>query len=273
MVDAEAIHLSLILPVFNGADWIADNVRSVCECLERLEQPFELIVVCDGDDDLESREVLALAVQDTRVRVFHYPQNQGKGFAVSFGVAQARGRLIGWLDADLDIHPEAIVEAARCFEGAEIDAAIGSKRHERSLVDYPLLRRRYSWCYQQLVRALFRLDVRDTQVGAKVFRREMLSTVTPLLLVKQHAFDLEVLAVGAQFGFDRVVEVPVRLEYRFSGTSVNWRAVRNMVLDTLAIGYRLHIRHFYARRFATLVRQRAAAERRRAGASHLRAVA
>ena len=59
--------------------------------------------------------------------------------------------------------------------------------------------------------SLFRLNVRDTQVGAKVFRREMLSTVTPLLVVKRWAFDLEVLAVGAEFGFDRVVEVPVQL--------------------------------------------------------------
>ena len=47
------------------------------------------------------------------------------------------------------------------------------------------MRRLYSWGYQLLVRTLFRLNVRDTQVGAKVFRREMLTTVTPLLLVKQ----------------------------------------------------------------------------------------
>jgi glycosyltransferase involved in cell wall biosynthesis len=273
VVEPAEVHLSLILPVVGGADWIADNVRTVAARLEALERPFELIVVCDGDDDLGSREALALAAQDARVRVFHYPQNQGKGFAVSLGVAQARGRLIGWLDADLDIDPEAIVCAAERFDDDEIDAAIGSKRHQSSVVDYPLLRRRYSWCYQQLVRALFRLDVRDTQVGAKVFRREMLSTVTPLLLVKQHAFDLEVLAVGARFGFDRVVEVPVRLEYRFSGTSINWRAVRNMVLDTLAIGYRLHIRHWYQRRFAALVRARARAERRQERGGHLKAVA
>lgn len=257
------VRLSVILPVHRGAEWIGENLRTVAECLSLPERGFELIVVCDGDDDEASREASAVAADDPRIRVFHYPQNQGKGFAVSFGVAQARGELIGWLDADLDIDPEVILRAEAAFTDAEIDAAIGSKRHKDSAVDYPAARRFYSFGYQLLVRSLFGLNVRDTQVGAKLFTREMLGTVTPLLLCKQHAFDLEVLAVAAEFGFDRVVEVPVALAYRFSGTSINWRAVGNIALDTLAIGYRLHFRHWYAKRFADQVRrQRTVAGRR-----------
>jgi glycosyltransferase involved in cell wall biosynthesis len=262
VVDGD-LQLSLILPVFRGARWIEQNLRTVLGALEQLQGGFELIVVCDGDDDFASEAARRVATTDERVKVFHYPQNQGKGFAVSFGVAQSEGRLIGWLDADLDIDPEVIIQAVHCFEHAQIDAAIGSKRHEASRVFYPAVRRCYSWGYQLLVRLLFRLDVRDTQVGAKVFRRDMLTTVTPLLLVKRWAFDLEVLAVGAEFGFDRIVEVPVQLGYRFSGTSINWRAVRNMLLDTLAIGYRLHVRHWYAKRFASLQRERATLEQQR----------
>ncbi len=256
----ESPALSLILPVYRGAGWIEDNIRTVLRTLGSVPGGVELIVVCDGDDDLASDAAQRVADEDDRVRVFRYPQNQGKGFAISFGVGQSRGALIGWLDADLDIDPEMIARAVAEFDRAPIDAAIGSKRHGGSSVQYPTIRRVYSWGYQMLVRALFRLDVRDTQVGAKVFRREMLTTVTPLLLVKRYAFDLEVLAVGAEFGFDRVVEVPVDLAYRFSGTSINLGAVRNMLLDTLAIGYRLHLRHWYARRFAEVQRARAASQ-------------
>jgi glycosyltransferase involved in cell wall biosynthesis len=245
-----------------GAGWIEENLRTVLAQVEEIGRPFEVIVVCDGDHDLASQAALLVAHVDPRVRVFQYPQNQGKGFALSFGVAQARGRLIGWLDADLDIHPRAIVMAVRAFDAGEIDAAIGCKRHDDSTVDYPPIRRFYSWGFQLLVRLLFRLDVRDTQVGAKVFRREMLTTVTPLLLVKRYAFDLEVLAVGAEFGFDRIAEVPVCLAYRFTGTGISWRAVRNMLIDTLAIGYRIHLRHWYAKRFADLQRRCAAAPQR-----------
>ena len=133
---------------------------------------------------------------------------------------------------------------------------IGSKRHPRSRVGYPRIRRIYSWGFQMLVRMLFRINVRDTQVGAKVFRRELLDTVAPLLLVKRYAFDVEVLAVGAEFGFDRIEEAPIDLSYRFTGSGINRAAVWCMFVDTLAIAYRIHMRHWYVRQFAAQQRSR-----------------
>jgi glycosyltransferase involved in cell wall biosynthesis len=250
--------LTLIVPTHNGAAYIAPNLRDIALALEALEMPFELVLVCDGSSD--GTAAAAESVGDNRVRVLRYEQNRGKGYAICFGVTQARGRLVGWLDADLDIDPEAIVTAVRRLQAESLDAAIGSKRHPQSQVDYPLARRFFSLGFQLLVRLLFRVNVRDTQVGAKLFRREMLDTVVPLLLIKQYAFDLEVLAVGAEFGFDRVEEIPVRIGYKFTGTGVNREAVQRMFLDTLAIAYRIHLRHWYVRRFAALQRERSDAQ-------------
>lgn len=251
---SEQVHLSLVLPVLNGADYIAENVVRVCRTLERLERPFEVIVVCDGstDDTAERAE----AVDEDRVSVLRYAENAGKGHAVLFGLARSRGRLVGWLDADLDVAPEVILTASARFARGPVDAVIGSKRHPDSSVVYPPIRRVYSFGFQLLVKAVFRVSARDTQVGAKLFRREMIETIAPLLLVKRWAFDLEVLAVGAEFGFDRIEEVPIVLGHRFSGSAVNWRAVQRMVIDTLAIAYRIHIRHWYVRRFAAVERHR-----------------
>jgi dolichol-phosphate mannosyltransferase len=249
-----ATYLSLIIPVFNGEAFVTDNIRRIIRALEPLDEPFELIVVCDGcQDDTEAR---ARSVRDERVRVLAYNVNVGKGHAITHGLAAARGRLVGWLDADLDIDPVVILRSVERFRQSPIDAAIGSKRHPESNVAYPTLRRVYSWGFQRVVAASFRFNARDTQVGAKVFRREMIDVVRPLLLIKRYAFDLEVLAVGAEFGFDRVEEIPIDLDYRFSGTQINWRAVYRMLLDTMAIAYRIHIRHWYVRRFASLERHR-----------------
>ncbi len=249
------VSLTLIVPTYNGRAYIAENVHKIVAALEALGEPFEVLVVCDGSTD-GTASVANSSSEDPRVRVLHYSQNHGKGHAICFGIAHARGLLVGWLDADLDIHPEAIVHAARRFKLAPIDAVIGSKRHTDSEVYYPLIRRFFSWGFQLLVRLLFRVSVRDTQVGAKLFRREMLETVAPLLLIKQYAFDLELLAVGAEFGFDRIEEMPVRLDYKFTGSGINTQAVRRMFLDTLAIAYRIHLRHWYVRQFAALQRER-----------------
>jgi glycosyltransferase involved in cell wall biosynthesis len=247
--------LSLVLPVFNGGGYIAGTVAETCAALEALDAPFEVIVVCDGSTDDTAAQ--ARLVGDERVRVLDYQLNTGKGHAILHGLEQARGRLVGWLDADLDVHPGVIVDAAARFGGPDpVDAVIGSKRHGDSTVSYPAIRRLYSWGFQLLVRLLFRVNARDTQVGAKLFRREMIDTIGPLLLVKRWAFDLEVLAVGAEFGFDRIAEAPIELHYRFTGTSIDWRAVRHMLQDTLAIAYRIHIRHYYVRRFASVERAR-----------------
>jgi dolichol-phosphate mannosyltransferase len=240
--------------VYNGADVIAESVARILEVLERSDRTFELIVVSDGSTDGTADAVESLG--HTHVRLLQYPHNNGKGFALAHGIARARGRYVGWIDADLDIEPDVLLAAIEILEGRRFDAAIASKRHPESDVVYPRVRRIYSWCYQMLVRILFRVRARDTQVGAKLFRREMLETVGPLLLVKRYAFDLEVLAVGADFGFDRIQEVPVSIHHRFKATGIGWGAVVNMLVDTLAVAYRIHIRHWYVRRYASLQRHR-----------------
>ena len=129
-----------------------------------------------------------------------------------------------------------------------LDFAIGSKRHPDSQVVYPRSRRLASWGYQQMNRVLFRLDVRDTQVGLKVFSRDVADNVVPLLLVKQFAFDLELLAVARAFGYRRVRELPVRLDYRFTGSEVRSKTVARALWDTAAVFYRLRILRTYQRR-------------------------
>lgn len=250
--------VSIVVPVYNGGAFIAESLNVMIGTLERLDQPFELLVVSDGSRDDTAAQ--ARLVDDPRVIVLEYPDNQGKGHAISHGLARARGALIGWLDADLDLHPDVILDAVQVFDaaGTSVDAVIGSKRHPRSSVAYPVRRRILSWGFHMLVRMLFRIRVRDTQVGAKLLRRELVETVRPLLLIKRYAFDLEVLAVGAEFGFDRIVETPVKLSYQFTGSGIDVPAVHRMFIDTLAIAYRIHIRHWYVRRFAALQRDRAA---------------
>ena len=73
--------------------------------------------------------------------------------------------------------------------------------------------------------------------------------VLRVALVKRFAFDLELLALATRFGFKRIIEAPVQIDYHFTSTT-NPRAVFRVLWDTLAIFYRLRIRRWYDRRDA-----------------------
>ena len=243
--------LSVVVPVYNLAGAIADNVRTIRERVEgALGEPIELIVVSDGSSDSSEERVLESG--DAVARVIHYDRNLGKGYAVKAGALEASGRFVSYVDADLDLDPGALADFLRLAERESLDIVIGSKRHPGSVVSYPRSRRVGSWLYQKVVRVLFRLDVRDTQVGLKLFRREVAEQVLPLLLVKQFAFDLEFLAVARSVGFDRIREQPITLQYRFTGSGVRSPAVLLALVDTAAIFYRLRIARYYKRKRALL---------------------
>jgi len=236
------------VPVYNGGEGIVENVdeirRAVCE--QVAADDLELIVVSDGS--IDGTEERLLESRSDRLRVIHYDRNLGKGYAVKAGALASRGAWVALVDADLDLDPHAVTDYLEVAEREQLDFAIGSKRHPDSIVRYPRSRRIASRLYQSLNRILFRLDVRDTQVGLKVFNGGVVDDVVPLLLVKRFAFDLELLAVATALGHDRIRELPVRLEYRFSGSALGSRAVLRALWDTAAIFYRLRILRTYQRK-------------------------
>ena len=117
--------------------------------------------------------------------------------------------------------------------------------HPESKVDYPAIRRVYSWGYYILLLILFRLNVRDTQTGLKLFKAEVLKPVMRQILVKRFAFDIEVLAIINARGY-KITSAPIEVVFhRASFGRIGYQDIRNMFVDTLAIFYRLHILHYY----------------------------
>jgi glycosyltransferase involved in cell wall biosynthesis len=245
--------LTIVVPVYNGGDEVVENVQVIRQAAARglPGADVELVVVSDGSIDRTAEQLLG-ARAGSGIRVIHYDRNLGKGYAVKTGALASHGEWVALVDADLDVDPADVATYVETARRERLDFALGSKRHPDSVVHYPLSRRLASRCYQTLNRLLFRLDVRDTQVGLKVFNRRVVEDVFPLLLVKRFAFDLELIAVASALGHGRIRELPVRLEYRFSGSQLRSRAVARALLDTLAIFYRLRILRTYQRKRSLL---------------------
>ncbi|OGC60772.1 hypothetical protein A3K34_03080 [candidate division WWE3 bacterium RIFOXYC1_FULL_40_10] len=211
---------------------------------------YEIIVVVDGNVDNTLSE--AKKVKNDKVIVVGYNTNRGKGYAVRYGMARASGDYIAFIDSGFDINPNGISMVLEHMIWYQADIIVASKRHPASKVKLTPMRKLYSWGYHALTKALFSLKVRDTQAGLKVFKREVLEKVLPRLIVKAFAFDIELLAVAQRLGFKRIYEAPVELELDIRENSKFNQAVlifnpsvRQMIKDTLAVFYRLHILHYY----------------------------
>ncbi|MFY9737442.1 MAG: glycosyltransferase family 2 protein, partial [Candidatus Cybelea sp.] len=237
--------LSILMPAYNEAQSIAENVCETVETMRGLGIDFEIVVVDDGSlDGTHTAAIDALRAWPECVRIVRCRRNKGKGNALICGTAYSKGEYVAFLDADMDLHPEQLENFFTIMNSRSADVVIGSKFHPQSKVDYPRLRRIYSFFYFMLVRSLFGLPVRDTQTGIKLFKREVLEKVLPRVLVKRFAFDLELLANVHHFGY-RIVEAPVVVNFNRVCSRLRLPAVWNVFVDTLAIFYRMRILRYY----------------------------
>ena len=242
MLPTASLDVSIVVPYYNPGGRLRTTVEDMVRVLDASGMTFEIITVSDGSTD--GSPFTLDGFPESVVRRVSFARNTGKGHALRAGLGLGRGRYLGFIDADGDISPELLAPFVSIMQSQQPDIIIGSKRHPASSVHYPPLRRLYSWGYQTLIALLFRLHVKDTQVGIKLVDRRVIADVLPLLRESRFALDLELLVLADRLGYSRIVEAPVRIEERFSST-ISLKAVWLLLVDTLGLFFRYSVRHEY----------------------------
>ncbi len=238
--------ISIVIPAYKQDETIVRDLLRIEQVLSELRYGFEIVVVVDGMQDKTFER--AKKIKSKNIRVYGYETNKGKGYAVRYGMVRSRGSIIAFIDSGMDINPNGLSMLLEHFEWYNADIIVGSKRHPASKINYPQERRLVSFLSQIFIRVLFGLSVRDTQVGLKFFRREVVENVMPRLLVKKFAFDIEILVVAHHLGYKRIFEAPINLTLNFSESIVSQHLFKILLYtlwDTLAIFYRLKIKRYY----------------------------
>lgn len=237
--------LSLVLPAYKQENTIVKDIDTITGALTSAKIEHELIVVVDGFEDKTYQKVNKLNRKN--LVLIGYKINQGKGFAVKKGVEKANGDIIGFIDAGMDLDPKEITLMLDIMDWNKADIVIGSKLHPDSKVEYPVSRRILSWGYRSIVRFLFDLNVKDTQVGLKIFRKPVAKKVFKRIVENGFVFDVEVLAIAGMLGYNKIYEAPIRLKFRQGSiaSSNYWKHVMLFLISTFAVFYRMNIRHSY----------------------------
>ena len=238
--------ISLVVPAYKQEKTIVRDVKALEKALSEISYKYEIIIVVDGRADKTFEK--AKSVKSKNIKVLGYEKNRGKGYTVKYGMLKAKGDIVGFIDAGMDINPATIPLLLDLMKFHDADIIIGSKLHPESKVNYPFSRKILSWGYRNLTHLIFGFDVRDTQVGLKFFRKKVAKEVFPRLIVKQFAFDVELLAVAKALGFNKIYEGPIELDFTGLSTITSssfWKIVLLMLWDTVAVFYRLKILHYY----------------------------
>src|SRR5882672_5876827 len=93
--------LSIIVPAYKQEKTIVQDIQNIQKELQQLHCKYEILVVVDGIVDKTFDRIKAYKSQN--IKIIAYDENQGKGQAVRYGMMHAKGDVIGFIDAGMDI--------------------------------------------------------------------------------------------------------------------------------------------------------------------------
>jgi len=222
----EDLLLSVVMPIYNERE----TLRAVVQKVMQVPIRKELILVDDASSD-GTRELLRELEQqadndpDNRIRIEYHERNQGKGAALKTGFALATGDIVLVQDADLEYDPSEYPRLLQPIVEDKADVVYGS----RFLGDHPH-RVLYYWHYlgnkflTMLSNCFTNLNLTDMETCYKVFRREVIESITPRLRQQRFGIEPEMTARIARRGF-RVYEMSISYSGRTyeQGKKIGWR--------------------------------------------------
>ncbi|MDO8517226.1 MAG: glycosyltransferase [Nanoarchaeota archaeon] len=189
--------LSIIIPAYNEEARIGRTLEQYLAFFKQKKKQkivdVEIIVVLNACKDKTLEVCNKFKCKELKILNF---EQGGKGFAVVEGFKEALkgdSNYIGFTDADMSTPPEAFYDLYANIK--DVDGVIANRwdKNSKISVEQTLLRKIMSRGFNVIIRTLFIIPHRDTQCGAKLFKREKLMIVLPKLGSSEWSFDVDLL--------------------------------------------------------------------------------
>jgi len=225
--------LSIIIPAWNEQKTIAKTLTKYLNYFAN-EYQLEIIVVMDGCTDHTYDIVKSFSIKNPQIKPITFTKKLGKGGGIIKGFEVARGDIISFTDADGSTSPEELHQMIENMDDA--DVVIGSRWLDDSIIitKESLPRRIASRSFNLLIRILFNLPFKDTQCGAKIFKRYVIVNIINDLELTNFAFDVDLIYQINKNGYI-IHEVPITWSHdSFSELAVA-KAVPSMLLSIVGL--------------------------------------
>jgi glycosyltransferase involved in cell wall biosynthesis len=235
-VSQTAPSLLLLIPAYNEEGRIEPVLRDYANYFEKNHPgKFQLVVVLNGCVDDTIGVVRRVAGDHPQISALEFPQPIGKGGALIEGLKLAPlADLIGYVDADGATPPAAYHDLVR--RAGQADCIIGSRWLRGAVLHQAQTNKRQfaSRVFHRIVQLLFRMNIRDTQCGAKVMRRQAVEKIHSALRITDMAFDINLLYALKRGGF-KILEVPTEWTDKVGSKVTLGRTSLTMLLSTLRL--------------------------------------
>lgn len=217
----EKIDISIVIPAFNEAGRLPrflDRVSSYCN---RSKNTYEIIVVDDGSSDNTSETAASYKTRFPNLHTIRIKKNRGKGYAVKRGLLKSKGEICLFLDADGSTGPEEIGENIHYILKEGYDIFVGSRvlRREGQVLKVKWYRKFIGTVFNFFVQTFLFKNIKDTQCGFKMFRKEVVKPLFSRSHIRDFGFDVEILYLAHKMGY-RVKEGPVSWHH-VGGSRIN----------------------------------------------------
>ena len=203
------MELSIVIPAYNEEKRIIKTLEKYYTFFQKkLGNNFEIIIVPNNCIDNTLKVVEKFSEGKKNIIIIDISNYIGKGGAVMKGFQKANGKLIGFVDADNSTNPEnffKLVENINNFDGI-----ISSRKIKGAKIEpkRSFFQNFSSFLFNFWVRVLFSLDYKDTQCGAKLFKKDIAKYLSDNISETGWAFDVDILYLCKKRSF-RIKEYPI----------------------------------------------------------------
>jgi glycosyltransferase involved in cell wall biosynthesis len=229
---APALELSVVVPIYNEEEAVAELVRRTTGVLRAVGMASELVLVDDGSTDASVERIRALMPDHPEVRLIRLRKNGGQTVAMGVGFQAARGRVVVSMDGDLQNDPDDIPRlVAMIDEGYDVVCGWRKNRHDK-LWTRKVPSRVANW----LIARLTGIPVHDNGCSLKAYRKTVLERVR--LYAEQHRFiPARAGMVGARIGEIVVTHHPRVYGHSKYGLSRIWKVFLDLFVIKMLTGF------------------------------------
>ena len=230
------IRLSVIIPAYNEERRLPKTLEDIDRYLSKQTFDYEILVVNDGSKDRTVEVAKSLLPKIKNLKITGYEKNQGKGYAVKFGMLEAKGDYRIFTDADNSTSIDQIEKMWPYFKQG-CDVVFGSRNIKGAILDPP-----QPWLRKIILGEGFKLfrklvlnlwGIEDTQCGFKCFTKKATEDIFPKCKINRFAFDPEILVIAQKFGY-KIKEIPIYWK-NDPESKVKFKWMVNMGLDLFKI--------------------------------------